>query len=172
MDSPWPPILICPFLGLWRGVGVGEKLNSICSSHVFNYNIYVGQNPHYLRRFSVPRLLRCPAGTDCGFQVISCFRRHLGLTDTVGLDLMLASFVNFSPLSPASLSLGSLSLIWLASLSRLSISLLSPSSLRFAPFSEEGNNEESMVCLAKKSGRIPVSSGRWSLAILFPFLLK
>ena len=42
-------------------------------------------------RFSVPQVLRCPAGIDCGCQVISGFGRHLELTDTLGLDLMLVS---------------------------------------------------------------------------------
>ena len=37
--------------------------------------------PYYLRHFSVPRVLRCPTGTDRGCLVISGFRRHLGLTD-------------------------------------------------------------------------------------------
>ena len=46
---------------------------------------------HYLRRFSVPRVLLCPTGIDSGCQVISGFGRHLGRTDTLGLDLMLVS---------------------------------------------------------------------------------
>ena len=51
----------------------------------------VRQNAYYLRRFSVPRVLRCPAGIDRGCWVISGFRHRLGLTDTLGLDLMLVS---------------------------------------------------------------------------------
>ena len=46
---------------------------------------------HYLRRFSVLRVLLCPTGIDRGCQVISGFGRHLGMTDTLGLDLMLVS---------------------------------------------------------------------------------
>ena len=41
------------------------------------------------RRFSAPGVLLRPAGIDRRCQVISGFRRHLGLTDTLGLDLML-----------------------------------------------------------------------------------
>ena len=37
------------------------------------------------------RVLRCPTGIDRGCQVISGFRRHLELTDILGLDLMLVS---------------------------------------------------------------------------------
>ena len=51
----------------------------------------VRQNVYYLRHFSVPRVLRCPTGIDRGCQVTSDFRRRLGLTDTLGLDLMLLS---------------------------------------------------------------------------------
>ena len=46
---------------------------------------------HYLRRFSVLRVLLCVTGIDRGCQVISGFGRHLGMTDTLGLDLMLVS---------------------------------------------------------------------------------
>ena len=49
----------------------------------------VRKNGYYLRRFLVSRVLRCPAGTDHGCQVSSGFGRHLGLTDTFGLDLKL-----------------------------------------------------------------------------------
>ena len=48
----------------------------------------VQQNAFYLRRFLVLRVLLCPSGIDRGCQVISGFRRHLGLTDTRGLDPM------------------------------------------------------------------------------------
>ena len=53
-------------------------------------NFCVPQNAHYLRCFSVPRVLLRPAGIDRRCQVISCFRRHLGLTDTLhaGIDPM------------------------------------------------------------------------------------
>ena len=54
-------------------------------------NFCVPQNAHYLRCFSVPRVLLRPAGIDRRCQVISCFRRQLGLTDTLGLKLMLVS---------------------------------------------------------------------------------
>ena len=43
----------------------------------------VRQNAYYLRRFSVPRVLRYPAGIDRGCLVISGFGHHLGLTDTL-----------------------------------------------------------------------------------------
>ena len=46
---------------------------------------------HYLRRFSVLRVLLCPTVIDRGCQVILGFGRHLGMTDAVGLDLMLVS---------------------------------------------------------------------------------
>jgi len=42
-----------------------------------------------LRRFSFPRVLRCSAGIDFGCYVISGFGRHLGLCDTLSLDVML-----------------------------------------------------------------------------------
>ena len=45
----------------------------------------------YLRHFSVPWVLRRRAGCDRGCQVISGFGRHLGLTDTLGLDLTFES---------------------------------------------------------------------------------
>ena len=48
-------------------------------------HICIRQNVYYLRRFSVPRVLQRPAGIDGGCQVISGFRRHPGLTVTLGL---------------------------------------------------------------------------------------
>ena len=41
----------------------------------------VRENVYYLRRFSVLRVFRCPAGINRGCQVISGLRCHLGLTD-------------------------------------------------------------------------------------------
>ena len=41
--------------------------------------------------FQFPRVWRCPAGIGRRCQVISGFGHHLGLTDTLGLDLMLVS---------------------------------------------------------------------------------
>ena len=64
-----------------------ENLDTVVLASGF----YVRQNAYYLRRFSVPRILRCPSGIDRACQVISGFGRHLGLTDTLGLDLMLLS---------------------------------------------------------------------------------
>lgn len=51
----------------------------------------VRQNALYLRHFSVRQVLRCPAGTDPGCQIISGFGHHLELTDRLALDLMLVS---------------------------------------------------------------------------------
>ena len=46
------------------------------------------ENAYYLRRLSIPRVSRCPAGIDRGYEIISGFGRHLGLCDTTSLDLM------------------------------------------------------------------------------------
>ena len=81
MDSPWRAILICSIVSWsisWvveRGGCRRESELLICSSHVFNDNLRSTEP-------TVLRVLRCPAGIDRGFQVISRFRRHLGLTDS------------------------------------------------------------------------------------------
>ena len=49
----------------------------------------VRQNAYYLRRSSVPRVYDVPRLSIA--DVISGFRRHVGLTDTLGLDVMLVS---------------------------------------------------------------------------------
>ena len=43
----------------------------------------VRQNAYYLRRFSFPRVLLCPAVNDGGCEVISDFGRHLRLCETL-----------------------------------------------------------------------------------------
>ena len=51
----------------------------------------VPKNVYHLRRFSFLLVSRCPAGIDRGCLVISGFGRHLGLCDTISLDVMLVS---------------------------------------------------------------------------------
>ena len=61
-----------------------------CSQFDTEINAYcVRQNAFYLRGFSVPRVLRCPAGIDRRCYVNLDFRRNLGLIDTLGLNPML-----------------------------------------------------------------------------------
>ena len=56
------------------------------------YSTWMWKGKVFIRgRSSVPRVLPFPAGVDRGCQVISGCGRHLGLTDTRGLDLMLLS---------------------------------------------------------------------------------
>ena len=81
----------------WKG-GIGEfKKKARSEARIQTIYYCVWQNEYYLC-FSVLRVLRCPAVTDRGCQVISGFRCHLALTDSLGLDLMLADRMNLDDL--------------------------------------------------------------------------
>ena len=78
------PPLKCSKMRVWVLVLLMEKLDSIVAP--FGCVSCICQNAYYLHRSSVPQVLRCPAGIDRGWWVISGFRRNLGLTDTLGLN--------------------------------------------------------------------------------------
>ena len=64
-----------------------QLLAFVLRDHHSNVYIYCArQNAYYLRRFSFPRILRCPAGIDRGCWVISGFGRNLGLTHLASMS--------------------------------------------------------------------------------------
>ena len=76
------------FTCAWDSQSAAEKPLTLFSAM---NNYCVRQNTQYLHFFSVRWFSWCPADTDCRCWLISGFDRHLGLTDTRGLKLMLVS---------------------------------------------------------------------------------